>query len=113
MSTTTCHSQWIYVEKLHHDEPAEIRLNYSLDIEISRFKDPEASYFPAHCPGLDLHSQGEDRKHAKEMINEAIGAFILSCYTAGILQEVLQDCGVELLQPTLENSIEVKALEYA
>ena len=42
-----------------------------------------------------------------------LGHSFYPCYTAGTLQEVLQDCGVELLQPTLENSIEVKALEYA
>ncbi len=48
----------------------------------------------ASCHILDIHSQGENEKKAKDNLSEAVYLFIASCYERGTLTEVLEECGL-------------------
>jgi len=52
-----------------------------------------AQWFLATCPILDVHSQGETEKKAKENLVEALSLFFISCFERGTLDAVLKDCG--------------------
>ncbi len=60
----------------------------------------EGDAWIASCPLLDVASHGEDRQEAQEMLGEALGAFLFTCYDIGTLDEVLRDCG---FQTSVEN----------
>jgi predicted RNase H-like HicB family nuclease len=47
----------------------------------------------ASCPILDLHSQGETEKKARENLGEAMRLFFVSCFERGTLDKVLKKCG--------------------
>ena len=51
--------------------------------------------FIAHCPLVDVTSQGESKKQALEHLIEAIQLFMESCFERGTLDEVLEACGFE------------------
>ncbi len=55
----------------------------------------EGDAWIASCPLLDVASHGADRQEAQEMLGEALGAFLFTCYDIGTLDEVLRDCGFE------------------
>ncbi len=50
--------------------------------------------FIAHCPTLDVYSQGDTQEEAFEHLREALDLFVDSCTERGVLREVLEDCGV-------------------
>ena len=54
-------------------------------IEIEK----KGDMFISSCPALDVCSQGYTKKEAKEMIIEALDAFIESCDRRGNLEKVL------------------------
>jgi predicted RNase H-like HicB family nuclease len=45
------------------------------------------------CPVLDVWSQGETEKKAKENLIEAVRFFLEDCFERGTLEKVLKDCG--------------------
>lgn len=47
----------------------------------------------AHCPILDISSQGETAAKAKAALTEATRLFVMSCYQRGVLDQVLKECG--------------------
>ena len=63
--------------------------NASLPIRITRKKENYVSC----CPVLDVWSQGETRKEAKENLQEALQLFLIDCFERGSLDKVLKDCG--------------------
>ncbi len=51
------------------------------------------------CDILDVISQGESEKKAKENLKEAIELFLITCHEMGTLDRVLNDCGFTLSKP--------------
>lgn len=53
----------------------------------------EGDLFIAHCPPLDVATQGETRDEAKKNLLEACELFILSCLERGTLDAALRELG--------------------
>lgn len=70
-----------------------------LDIKIPVRVFEEDDVWVAHCPGLDVASQGNTAPEAKAGLIDAVTAFLLTCYDMGTLVEVLKDCGFEHIAP--------------
>jgi predicted RNase H-like HicB family nuclease len=64
----------------------QVGFNISLPIKITK----KRQWYLASCPILDIHSQGETAKKAKDSLCEAISLFITSCFERGVLDEVEQ-----------------------
>ncbi|MDE2977273.1 MAG: hypothetical protein OXU63_07105 [Acidobacteriota bacterium] len=69
------------------------RVHFSLAVPVDFHLEGEA--WIASCPLLDVASHGSNRQEAQEMLGEALGAFLFTCYDIGTLDEVLRDCGFE------------------
>ncbi|MDZ7289684.1 MAG: hypothetical protein ONB44_10870 [candidate division KSB1 bacterium] len=72
------------------------------------------NHFLASCPLLDIHSQGETGKKAKENLAEALFLFFFSCIQRNTLDAVLKECGFkladsgkEIKKPMRANYIEI------
>ena len=50
----------------------------------------------AHCPALDVFSQGETEAAAVENLAEALQLFVESCRERGTLDAVLKECGFQV-----------------
>jgi len=53
----------------------------------------EGRWFFAHCPPLDITSQGKTEAEAKENLIEASQLFIISCLERGTLDQALKELG--------------------
>ena len=62
-----------------------------LPIKFTERKD----WILASCPIIDVHSQGETKKKAKENLEEAISLFLKSCLERNTLDQVLKQSGFE------------------
>ena len=71
-----------------------IEMHLRVPIKIKEYK----RYVVATCPALDVCSQGDSVKAAKNNLGEAIAAFLMSCLERGVLGEVLKDCGFKAIQ---------------
>ena len=69
------------------------RILLKVDVQCNVQKD-EVGYI-AHCPSLDVFSQGGTREKAIENLVEALQLFLESCRERGTLDAVLADCGFE------------------
>ncbi len=62
----------------------------------------EGRWYFAHCPPLDVTTQGRTESEAKENLIEASQLFIMSCLERGTLDQALKELGfVPLKQGTL------------
>lgn len=78
---------------------ARYRVEIKMKVPILVEKD-EPGYI-SRCPPLDVCSQGETKKQARENLIEAMQLFIESCFERGTLDSVLKDCGlVPSISPT-------------
>ena len=59
-------------------------------------KKEKPGMYVSYCPALDLCSQGETAKKARENIVEAVQLFIESCLEDGTLHNVLRESGFYL-----------------
>lgn len=50
-------------------------------------------WYVASCPSLDVVSQGDTIKKAKENLSEAVSLFLISCLERGTLEQVLKAGG--------------------
>lgn len=66
-----------------------VQFSAALPIKITKRK----KWVVASCPILDVHSQGETEKKAKNNLKEALTMFFASCFERGALDAVLKDCG--------------------
>jgi predicted RNase H-like HicB family nuclease len=66
-----------------------ITMNVKLPIEILK----RERWYVASCPALDVASQGETIKKAKDNLSEAVSLFLISCLERGTLEQVFKDCG--------------------
>ena len=69
-----------------------IKRNAILPCTIKKRK----KWFLASCTVVDMHSQGETEKEAKDNLIEALTLFFVSCFERGTLDNVLKDCGLML-----------------
>ena len=69
------------------------KVRLKVDVQC-RVKKDEVGYI-AHCPSLDVSSQGGTEEKALENLAEALQLFLESCRERGTLNDVLADCGFE------------------
>ena len=72
-------------------DPDLDRVRFKMDVPVEFHLEEDA--WIASCPLLDVASHGSSREEAQEMLGEALGAFLFTCYDIGTLDEVLKDCG--------------------
>jgi predicted RNase H-like HicB family nuclease len=58
----------------------------------------EGDWYIAHCPPLDLTTQGRTLAEAKKNLREASELFIVSCFERGTLDQALKELGFVLLK---------------
>ncbi len=58
----------------------------------------EGGWYVAHCPPLDVTTQGRSVAEAKENLREASELFIVSCLERGTLDQALQELGLKRSQ---------------
>lgn len=68
-------------------------LEFSVKLVV-QFRE-EDGYVLARSPDLDIYSQGETKEEAERNIVEAIQLFLESCYRRGVLDDTLQECGLQ------------------
>lgn len=71
-----------------------VQFNVKLPFKITK----RSKWVLASCPVLDVHSQGETEKQAKENLIEALSLFIISCFERGTLEAVFKECGFEVIK---------------
>lgn len=67
-----------------------IEVNMKIPFQLKK----EGSYYISSCCLLDVHSQGETEEKAVNNLVEALSLFLSSCFERGVLDEVLQNCGL-------------------
>lgn len=96
-----------------------LQVRFSLQGAIREDKDTAS--FVSYCPALDLYSAGRTRPEAKRALQSAVDLFVRSCYSRGILGQVLQAKGFEATDPNVpdehglvdgENFIVVRELAH-
>ena len=78
----------------------------------------EADVYVAHCPLLDVASQGCSREEARSNLAEALELFIETCIEMGTLDAVLKQCGFKQIPKPADavnsgDQIEVSLPYYA
>lgn len=58
----------------------------------------EGDWYIAHCPPLDLTTQGKTSAEAKKNMVEASELFIMSCLERGTLDQALKELGLAPLK---------------
>jgi predicted RNase H-like HicB family nuclease len=53
----------------------------------------EGDWYIAHCPPLDLSTQGRTISEAKKNLIEASELFLISCFERGTLDQALKELG--------------------
>jgi predicted RNase H-like HicB family nuclease len=53
----------------------------------------QGKWYIAHCPPLDLSTQGKTAKEAQDNLIEASQLFIISCLERGTLDQALKELG--------------------
>jgi predicted RNase H-like HicB family nuclease len=53
----------------------------------------EGGWFIAHCPPLDITTQGRTMTEARRNLNEASELFVISCIERGSLDQALRELG--------------------
>ncbi len=61
----------------------------------------KGKYIVAHCPLIDVYSQGETVKKAIANLTEAISLFLISCLERETLIQVMADCGAQVEKRTV------------
>ncbi len=75
----------------------DIKVQFNLSVPVKTTK--KKKWYLASCPILDVHSQGETEKKAKENLGEALSLFLISCFERGTLDAVLKNCGFKAAYP--------------
>jgi predicted RNase H-like HicB family nuclease len=53
----------------------------------------ENGWYIAHCPPLDITTQGRTEAEAKKNLREASELFVLSCFERGTFEQALRELG--------------------
>lgn len=57
----------------------------------------ENGWYVAHCPPLDITTQGRTEAEAKKNLREASELFVLSCFERGTFEQALRELGWRVL----------------
>ena len=68
---------------------ASVQAEFQLFGHIKR----QGKWFIAHCPPLDITTQGETQEEARKNLIEASQLFIISCLERGTLDQALKELG--------------------
>ena len=68
-------------------------VNTTLEFKLSGIIKRKGSWFIAHCPTLDISTQGRTEAEAKKNLKEASEFFLLSCLERGTLELALRELG--------------------
>jgi predicted RNase H-like HicB family nuclease len=55
----------------------------------------EGGQYVAHAMPLDVMSSGSTPESARQALDEAVRAFLLTAADSGTLEQILEDCGYE------------------
>jgi predicted RNase H-like HicB family nuclease len=72
-----------------HMKVLKVGLTFTLPVKTVKRR----KWYESSCPIIDVHSQGETEKKAKENLIEALSLFFISCIERGTLDAVLRECG--------------------
>lgn len=72
--------------------PVEVTIEYTVHIW------QEGNQFIAHAMPLDVMSSGPTPEAARKALDEAVRVFVLTLEDMGTTEEILQECGYELIQ---------------
>jgi predicted RNase H-like HicB family nuclease len=53
----------------------------------------------AHCPELDVYSQGYTKEEARQNLKEAVRLFLEEAVRLGTLEQILSEAGFQLMVP--------------
>jgi predicted RNase H-like HicB family nuclease len=70
----------------------------------------EGSWYIAHCPSLDVTTQGRTLEEAKKNLIEASELFLISCLERGTLEQAFRELGVtpaKVAQPIPRNAFPI------
>ncbi len=70
---------------------APMRVLFTVKLPVKFIK--KRKWYVATCPALDVVTQGETKKKAKENLAEALLLFMETCLENGTLDTVLKQCG--------------------
>ncbi len=70
-------------------EGLDIELKFRLPVKFTK----KRKWYVASCPVLDVASQGETEKKARDNLVEALTLFLTTCIEIGTLNGVLKQCG--------------------
>lgn len=62
----------------------QMEFNVRLPVKVIKRR----NWYLASCPSLDVHSQGETERKARENLREALSVFFTSCLTKKALREI-------------------------
>jgi predicted RNase H-like HicB family nuclease len=79
--------------------------NMIMEIKLPTNIEKKPKWFVASCPQLDVFTQGNTEKEAKDNLHEALTSFFISCLERGTLEAVLKECGFEPVHSSLEPEI--------
>lgn len=85
-----------------------IKIQFSAQLPV--FLKRKKNHYLASCPLLDVHSQGENEKQAKQNLADALVLFFETCFEMGTLDDVLKDCGFHSLD--MQSPSKKKAIKY-
>lgn len=63
----------------------------------------EGGWYIAHCPPLDITTQGRTEAEAKHNLVEASELFLISCIERGSLDQALRELGFKEIQNKIHN----------
>ena len=93
----------IYMEGENKMTVRRIEIDFKLPIKLIKRK----KWYVASCPVLDVVTQGETKRKAKENLKEALSLFIETCIEQGTLDLVMKNCG---FKPAKQTRIKSKAV---
>jgi len=65
-----------------------------MNIKIPAIIHKEGDVFVSECQVLNIVSQGNDAKEAKNNLVEAVGLFFFTCFEMGTFDQVMKECGI-------------------
>ena len=72
---------------------ANVVVKLELKLPATVKQDSTIGMYVSCCPILDIYSQGETIKKSLDNLQEAVSAFLVTCFEKGTLEQVLRDSG--------------------
>jgi predicted RNase H-like HicB family nuclease len=75
-------------------EGLDIELKFRIPVKLTK----KRKWYVASCPVLDVASQGETEKKARDNLVEALTLFLTTCIDIGTLNDVLKQSGFKTVE---------------